>query len=119
MKYALIVYEAPDQMAARNDPDRAPQYWAAYQAYSQALQEAGVSAGGAGLEPTDLATTVRIRGSEQHVEDGPFAETRELLGGFFIIDVGDLDTALSWAAKCPAVSSGSVEVRPVLSPPGA
>lgn len=117
MKYAVIVYESPEQMAARNDPQQSQDYWAAYGAYAQALGEAGVAAGGAGLEPTELATTVRIRGAERHVQDGPFAETRELLGGFFLIDVPDLDTALQWAAKCPSASTGSVEVRPLLPPP--
>ncbi|MDX2147428.1 MAG: YciI family protein [Planctomycetota bacterium] len=117
MKYAIIVYESPAEVAKRDDPADAPAYWAAYQAYSQTLVEAGVASGGTGLQPAGIATTIRIRGSERHVHDGPFADTKEQLGGLFVIEVPDLDTALKWAARCPSASTGSVEVRPVLLPP--
>jgi hypothetical protein len=120
MKYAVIVYETPEHMAARTDPARADAYWGSYVAYSQALQQAGVAAGGAGLQPPTTATTVRLRGGQRHVQDGPFADTKELLGGFFVIDVSDLDTALQWAARCPSCAEGgSAEVRPLLPPPPA
>lgn len=117
MKYAIIVYETPAELAAREDPARAGAYWAAYQAYSAALVQGGVAAGGAGLQPPATATTVRLRGGQRLVQDGPFADTKELLGGFFTIDVPDLDTALEWAARCPSAATGSVEVRPQLPPP--
>lgn len=117
MRYAIIVYETPSEVAAREDPTRAGPYWAAYTAYSQALSAAGVSVGGAGLQPAAMATTIRLRGGSQQVQDGPFADTKELLGGFFLIDVPDLDAALMWAARCPSASTGSVEVRPHLPPP--
>jgi hypothetical protein len=117
MNYAILTYETPAEQAAREDPVRAATYWAAYNAYSQALIEAGVARGGAGLQPPTVATTVRVRGSERLVQDGPFADTKELLGGFFLIEVPDLDAALAWAARCPAAATGSVEVRPMLPPP--
>lgn len=117
MQYAIVVYETAVELAAREDPTRAPAYWAAYTAYSQALVAAGIARGGAGLAPPSLATTVRVRGTERQVQDGPFAETKEMLGGLFMIEVPDLDTALAWAARCPSASTGSVEVRPMLPPP--
>ena len=119
MQYGLIVYEAPSALAARQDPARADAYWAAYQAYSQALTEAGVNAGGAALQGVEVATTVRLVDGVRQVQDGPFADTKELLGGIFVIDVPDLDAALAWAARCPAANGGSVEVRPLLSMPAA
>ncbi len=117
MQYAIIVYETAADLASREDPSRAPAYWAAYTAYSQALVEAGVARGGAGLEVPAVATTVRLRGAQRMVQDGPFVETKEMLGGFFLIDVPDLDAALEWAARCPSAATGSVEVRPLLPPP--
>jgi hypothetical protein len=116
MKYAILVYETPAELSAREDPTRAGPYWAAYTAYSQALGAAGVAAGGAALQPPAVATTVRLRGGQRQVQDGPFADTKELLGGFFLIDVPDLDAALEWAARCPSSATGSVEVRPLLTP---
>lgn len=117
MKYAILVYETPAELAAREDPARTVAYWSAYTAFSQALVDAGVAAGGAGLHAPAVATTVRLRDGKRHVQDGPFADTKELLGGLFIIDVPDLTAALEWAARCPAATSGSVEVRPMLPPP--
>ena len=72
---------------------------------------------GHGLMPPSTATTVRVAGGKRQVQDGPFADTREHLGGYFIIDVPSLETALEWAARAPCASSGSTEVRPVLPPP--
>jgi hypothetical protein len=117
MQYAILVYETPAELAAREDPTRALGYWAAYTAYSKALVEAGVAAGGAGLHAPAMATTVRLRDGKRQVQDGPFADTKELLGGLFMIDVPDMSAALDWAARCPASTTGSVEVRPMLPPP--
>ncbi len=117
MQFAVVVYETAEEIAKRESPEHAGAYWAAYTAYAKALAEAGVAAGGAGLHPPATATTVRLRGGKRHIQDGPFADTKEQLGGFFVIEVGDLDTALEWAAKCPAASTGSVEVRPMLPRP--
>lgn len=117
MKYTILVYESAEEIAARTDPERQQGYWAAYQAYSQALSEAGILVGGAGLHPPRSATTIRVRKGERQVQDGPFADTKEELGGFFIIEVPHLDDALKWAARCPSASSGAAEVRPNLPPP--
>jgi hypothetical protein len=119
MHYAIIVYETDESMSARDDAGRAPAYWGSYVAYAKALREAGIARGGAGLEAPRTATTVRLRDGERQVQDGPFADTKERLGGFFLIEVDDLDQALAWAARCPGASLGSVEVRPVMPTPGA
>ncbi|MDX2267316.1 MAG: YciI family protein [Bryobacter sp.] len=113
MKYAVMVYETAQDFAQRNN-EEAPAYWAAYSAYGAALREAGVAAGGQALQGPSTATTLRIEGGKRHVQDGPYAETKEQLGGFFLIEVPDLDAALEWAARCPAATRGAVEVRPIL-----
>ena len=117
MQFAICVYETPAEQSRRDDPKDAPAYWGPWFAYSQALNEAGISVGGAGLQPARTATSVRVRDGKRLVQDGPFADTKELLGGFFLIEVPTLDKALEWAARCPAASTGAVEVRPVMAPP--
>ncbi len=117
MHFALIVYETAADMALRSNPETAPAYMGAYQAYHAALLQAGVAAGGEALQTPAMATTVRVRQGRTLVQDGPFSETKEQLGGLFVIDVPDLDTALAWAARCPAASTGSIEVRPVMPSP--
>ena len=82
-------------------------------AYGQALQDAKVVVASNRLRPTSAATTVRVADGKTQVLDGPYAETKEQLGGYFLIDVPDLDAALAWAARCPGASHGAVEVRPV------
>lgn len=115
MEYALLMYEGAEDFALREDPERAEAYWASWAAYSAAIAEAGIMRGGAGLLPPAVATTVR--GGSLTVQDGPFADSKEHLGGFFVVDVPDLDQALAWAAKAPVSSTGSVEVRPTLASP--
>jgi hypothetical protein len=112
MKYMLLIYsdEAGMQNASKAQVD---QTLAAYGAYVEALNKAGVAAGSDRLQGTQTATTVRVANGQTKVLDGPYAETKEQLGGYFIIDVPDLDAALSWAAKCPGASHGVVEVRPL------
>jgi len=85
----------------------------AYAAYSAALGKAGVLLGSNRLRPTTEATSVRVKGGKTEVLNGPYAETREQLGGYYLIDVPDLDAALSWAARCPSSSHGTIEVRPI------
>ena len=114
MKFSLIIYETPEAFATRHDPAFAADYWAAWPAYAQALVEAGAMAGGAGLEGPQTATTLRFNKDGHTVEDGPFADTKEQLGGFFLIDVPSLDEAMKWAARMPLKYGGSVEVRPNL-----
>ncbi|MEM6869263.1 MAG: YciI family protein, partial [Cyanobacteria bacterium P01_C01_bin.121] len=108
MKYAILVYETPEDFANRE------QQMSAYNAYSEALSKAGLLTGGAALQPGEMSTTVRIIAGDRQVQDGPFADTKEQLGGFLIIQVDNLDQALEWAARCPAASNCAVEVRPLL-----
>jgi hypothetical protein len=114
MKYTVLIYESEADFSARTDAKRKDAYWGAYRAYTQALTEAGVLVGGAPLQPAHLGTTIRQRGGKRHVQDGPYAEAKEQLGGYYVIEVPDLDRALDWAARCPAAASGAVEVRPNL-----
>jgi hypothetical protein len=112
VKYILLIYgnEANLEKASTKDTE---QMHAAYGAYTEALVKAGVIAGGDRLRPTAAATTVRVANGKTNVLNGPYAETKEQLGGFYMIDVPDLDAALSWAARCPGASRGAIEVRPI------
>jgi hypothetical protein len=114
MQYTILVYETASDFSSRTDSTRKDAYLGAYRAYTQALTEAGVMVGGAGLQPPPTATTIRQRDGKRQVQDGPFAEAKEQLGGYYVVDVPDLDKALEWAGRCPAASSGGVEVRPHL-----
>jgi hypothetical protein len=112
MKYMLLIYgnEAGMQSASKTDIE---QMMAAYGAYSEAMKKAGVIAGADRLQPTAAATTVRVADGKSKVLNGPYAETKEQLGGYYIVDVPDLDAAIAWAARCPGASHGVVEVRPI------
>jgi hypothetical protein len=112
MRYMLLIYgnETNMQAASKADIDH---MLAAYGAYTEALKKAGVMAGGDRLQRSASASTVRVADNKTNVLDGPYAETKEQLGGFYMIDVPDLDAALSWAARCPGASHGAVEVRPI------
>jgi hypothetical protein len=112
MKYMLLIYgnEGAEKAAS---PAQAAQMSAPYVAYTKALKEAGVLCGGDRLHPASTATTVRVSKGQTEVLNGPYAETREQLGGYYLIDVPDLDAALSWAARCPGASQGTLEVRPL------
>jgi len=92
------------------------EWMAAYQAFNEALTKGGVLRGKNRLQPSSTATTVRVADGKSQVLDGPYADSKEQLGGYFIIDVPDLDAAISWAARCPGASHGVVEVRPLWSP---
>lgn len=119
MHYMIAFNEPADDFAKRQDPDAAGPYWGAWNAYIGAMGQAGVIVSGNGLDVPETASTVRMRNGQREVHDGPFADTKEQLAGYLIIDVPDLDAALEWAAKSPAASTGSVEVRPVMPPPDA
>jgi hypothetical protein len=113
MKYILMDYvnEAgwPELTKAEKE------HWlGAYIAYTEAMTKAGVLRANTGLQPTSTATTVRVASGKAQVLDGPYADSKEQLGGFRIIDVADLDAALAWAARCPTALHGVVEVRPIL-----
>ena len=116
MQYMLLLNETQSEFARRNDPEQAPGYWGGWNAFIGAMAQAGVIVKGDGLQAPQMATTVRIRDGKRLVQDGPFADAKEQLGGYFVIEVPDLDAALEWAARAPSASSASVEVRPVLPP---
>ncbi len=112
MKYMLMIYasEAAVMNAGKAEHD---QRLAAYGAYLEAMKKAGILLGSDRLRPTSSASTVRVIDGKTKVLDGPYAESKEQLGGYFLIDVPDLDAALSWAARCPGASHGTIEVRPI------
>jgi hypothetical protein len=113
MKYAFTIYTDESQREAASEEDQAAMAQA-YGVLTQEMQEKGVLLAGEGLYPTQTATTVRVRDGERDVTDGPFAETKEALGGFYVLDVKDLDEAIEWAAKIPGSQIGSIEIRPVM-----
>jgi hypothetical protein len=108
MKYALLVYQPREQWERRDSAMAA-----AGKAYGEALRAAGIVVTAAGLQGPQSTTMVSVREGKRQVHDGPYAETKEFLGGFVIIDVPDLDAALEWAARHPAAAHSAVEVRPV------
>jgi hypothetical protein len=108
MKYMLLIYEDDAERVARME-ERMP----TCAAYVQAMVKAGIYVAGERLRGVGTATTVRVLDGATHVIDGPYAEVKEQLGGFHVIDVPDLDAALAWAVRCPSASRGVVEVRPV------
>lgn len=112
MKYMLMVFSDDKRFQAMTESERA-QAVAPYGAYMEALKNAGVYQGGERLRPVEAATTVRVANGKTEVLNGPYAETKEQLGGYFLVDVPDLDAAIAWAARCPGASHGIVEVRPI------
>ena len=110
MLFALLIYESPEAFASRTKDS----YIGAWRAYHKAITEAGVFVGGDPLQVPDTATIVRVKDGKRRVQDGPYAETKEQLGGFTILELPSLDAALDWAARCPAASYGAVEVRPLI-----
>lgn len=119
MQYMLLFNETPEEQGKRNDPAQAEAYWGGWTAYMGALAQSGVMVSGNGLQPPEVTTTLRVENGARHVVDGPFADTKEMLGGYVILEAPDLDAALDWAARAPCVTAGSVEIRPVLPPPAA
>ena len=111
MQHTLIFYTSLDDFDARDDPRRRDAFWASFGAYLKAIKDAGIFIGGAGLQPPGEATTLRHREGQRLVQDGPYADTKEQLGGFVIIEVPDMASALEWAARYPAGLNGAVEVR--------
>jgi hypothetical protein len=112
MKYMMLLHN--DESAWQTMPEDArTEAIAAYMEYNGALAAAGVLAGGGQLQPSHTATTLRGTDGQVEITDGPFAETREQVGGFYILEVPDLDAALAWAKRCPAVHGGAIEIRPL------
>lgn len=116
MRYAILIYDENTANPPPEPPD--PETWARvmgdYNGYTQMLRDGGHYLGGEALQPVPTATTIHIQDGETITTDGPFAETKEALGGFYLVEAKDLDEALELAAKCPGAQFGSVEVRPVL-----
>ena len=113
MKYALLIYAMPDPAEA-GAPQQAEGVFDSWLDYTVALRESGSLVAAQQLKRPDTATAVSLRDGKRLLTDGPFMETKEHLGGFYLVDVPDLDTALDWAAKMPVMRYGTVEVRPVM-----
>jgi len=113
VQYMLLIYGDQSQRGSMSEEEMG-RLMQAYGDYTQELQDSGSLVAGDALQPIDTATTVRVRNDETLTTDGPFAETKEQLGGYYLVDVGSLDEALGWAAKIPGARHGSVEVRPVM-----
>ena len=114
MKYLLTIYSDESRYGSMT-PEQSAQLMADYGAFGREAQAAGVLLGGEGLQPTSTATTVRVRDGETLFTDGPFAETREQLGGFYLVETKDLDEAITIAGRIPAARFGCVEVRPIMT----
>lgn len=113
MKYLLLIY-SDESREANMSKDETDAWMGEFWAYTEAMNEAGVNRGGEALLPTSTATTVRVKDGKTVTTHGPFAETKEQLGGFYIIDCDNLDQAIEWAARCPSSRFGSIELRPVM-----
>jgi hypothetical protein len=111
MKYLVLIYDNEQNLAAMTQAEREEMH-AAYVAFTREAHDSGRYVAGEALQRTTTASTVRVRGGQVHTTDGPFAETREQLGGFYLIDAANLDEALAFAARVPSARSGSIEVRP-------
>jgi hypothetical protein len=112
MQYAMLIYETPEAFASRKNGDDDP-YLGAWRAYHKALVEAGVYIDGNPLHLPHTGTTVRMKAGRRQIQDVPYADTKEQLAGFSILELPSLDAALEWAARCPAASAGAVEIRPL------
>lgn len=112
MRYLCLIYTSEVEDAKRT-PEQQEANMGAYFAYTQEITEAGVNAGGEALQPIATATSVRVRNGETITTDGPFAETKEQLGGYYMLDCENLDEAIKWAAKIPGAKDGTIEVRPI------
>ena len=112
MQYMLLIYETEGRKLAPNEQNQLMQE---YMVFTQDIVKAGKFKAGDPLEPTSTATTVRVRNGKTATIDGPFAETKEQLGGYYIVEANDLDEAIAIAARIPGARTGSIEVRPVMS----
>src|SRR5712692_4450440 len=113
-RYMALIYSNEGNYPKPGTPEQEKLH-AAYGAFTQEVQQAGVMKGGDGLLPTSMATTVRVRDGKTLSTDGPFAETKEQLAGYYAFECKDLDEAIKWAAKIPDAANGSIEVRPIMA----
>jgi hypothetical protein len=116
VRYAILIYdtETADPNPRPRDPNGQSEVTSSYNDYTQMLKDRGAYLGGEALHSVTMATTIRVQDGETVTTDGPFAETKEALGGFYLIEAKDLDEALALAAECPGARYGSIEVRPVV-----
>ena len=114
MQYMLLIYNEPSGWNSMSEAERG-QIYGAYGTFTEELQGSGKLVAGDALQPITTATSVRVRDGETLTTDGPFAETKEVLGGYYLIDVETIDEALDWAAKIPGAKHGTIEVRPVVT----
>jgi hypothetical protein len=112
MQYLLLLHADESGWSKMTEAEQ-KQGYAAYMAYTEALKKAGAFVGSNRLRPVSTATTVKIANGKQQVLDGPYADSKEQLGGYYLIEAADLDGAIAWAARCPGSSHGTIEVRPV------
>jgi hypothetical protein len=113
MQYLLLIHDDEQLWAGMSDEERGA-YHEEYMRYTHELIDSGAYVGGNQLQPTATATSVRVRDGETLTTDGPFAETKEQLGGYYLIEADSLDDALEWAARIPSARLGTIEVRPVV-----
>jgi hypothetical protein len=116
-QYMLLIYGDPSKGPAEGSPEAQAEFQEWY-TYTETLRESGAFVSGDPLEPPSTATTVGVRNGERVVTDGPFADTKEWLGGYYVVEAADLDAALDLAARMPSINYASVEVRPVMQIPG-
>lgn len=117
MRYAMLIYSDGVQDANRSEQEQGAEFQG-YMAFNKEAKTGGAYLAGEALQPVATATTVRVRGGQAATTDGPFAETKEQFGGFYLLECKDLDEAIEYAAKIPAAKHGSVEVRPIMEIPG-
>ncbi|KIG18308.1 PhnB protein [Enhygromyxa salina] len=113
MQYLLLIY-ANESAEAQVPQEQRQAMFGEWMSYTNDMKAAGAYVAGDALQPVSTATSVRLRDGERMITDGPFAETKEQLGGYYLVEAADLDGALEWAAKCPGARTGTVEVRPVM-----
>jgi hypothetical protein len=114
MRYMMLIHHDDDALAAA--PQQ--QLWGDYAAFNEALKKAAGASSGERLQPSSAATTVRVRDDTTRIIDGPYAETREQLAGYFFVEADNLDEAIKWAARCPSSRYGAIEIRPIVSGAG-
>lgn len=117
MRYAVLIYTDEVEDAKRS-PEEQGEEFQGYMAFNQEAKASGAFLAGEALQPATTATTVRVQGGQTATTDGPFAETKEQFGGFYLLECKDLDEAIAYAAKIPAAKNGSIEVRPIMEIPG-
>jgi hypothetical protein len=114
MQYMLLIYESEANLRKMSEQERGAMF-AEYMKFTDDIRKSGRFLAGAPLQPTPTATTVRVRDGKRLTTDGPFAETKEQLGGYYLVDAKDLDEAMALAARIPSARAGSIEVRPVMA----